>query len=92
LAINADGGMKRWGEFSQMSAHQLVGGALWPMKGQGDDALVAVELHRQWASHSPLIENCRRPVLEPALVASNPCLEMFSMSGMTRAIPFVDIP
>jgi hypothetical protein len=72
MAINAHGGMKRWHEFNQMSAHQIVGGVLWPMKGQDgiiNDSRVTVELHREWASHTPFGGVDRRSVLEPSRVA-----------------------
>jgi hypothetical protein len=72
LAISAHGGMKRWREFNRMSAHQLVGGVLWPMKGQDgviNDAHITVELHREWASHTPFGGAGRRSVLEPTRVA-----------------------
>jgi hypothetical protein len=72
LAINAHGGMKRWREFSRMSAHQLVGGVIWQMKGQDgiiNDSRVTVELHREWASHTPFGGVDRRSVLEPNRVA-----------------------
>jgi hypothetical protein len=72
LAINAHGGMKKWIEFSRMSAHQLVGGVIWQMKGQDgiiNDSRVTVELHREWASHLPFGGVDRRSVLEPNCVA-----------------------
>jgi hypothetical protein len=72
LAIDAHGGMKRWSEFNQLSAHQLVGGVLWPMKGQDgiiNDTGVTIKLHRQWASHTPFGGADRRSVLEPSRVA-----------------------
>jgi hypothetical protein len=72
LAINAHGGLRRWREFNRMSAHQLVGGVLWSMKGQDSvitDAHITVELHREWASHTPFGGADRRSVFEPARVA-----------------------
>ncbi|MBB5063042.1 hypothetical protein [Granulicella mallensis] len=72
LAMNAHGGIKRWREFKQMSAHQLVGGVLWSMKGQDgviNDSHVTVDLHREWASHTPFTGSSRRSVLEPLRVA-----------------------
>jgi hypothetical protein len=55
-----------------MSAHQMVGGVLWPMKGQDgiiNDSRVTVELHREWASHSPFGGADRRSVFESGRVA-----------------------
>jgi hypothetical protein len=72
LAISAHGGLKRWHEFNRMSAHQLVGGVLWPMKGQDgviNDSHITVELHHEWASHTPCGGVNRRSVLEPTRVA-----------------------
>jgi hypothetical protein len=72
LAISAHGGIKRWNEFNRVSAHQLAGGVLWSMKGQDgkiNDAQVTVELHREWASHTPFTGTERRSVLEPTRVA-----------------------
>jgi hypothetical protein len=72
LAISAHGGMKRWREYNRMSAHQMVGGVLWSMKGQDgiiNDSRVTVELHCEWASHSPFGGADRRSVFEPGRVA-----------------------
>jgi hypothetical protein len=56
LAIAAHGGLDRWNQLSTMRAHQLVGGALWALKQQDgilSDTYVQIQLHRQFASHSP---------------------------------------
>ncbi|WP_216846993.1 hypothetical protein [Granulicella sp. L60] len=55
-----------------MSAHQMVGGVLWSMKGQDaiiNDSRVTVELNREWASHNPFGGADRRSVLEAGRVA-----------------------
>jgi hypothetical protein len=56
LAIAAHGGLDRWNQLSSVTAHLLVGGALWALKGQDgvlEDSTVRVDLHRQFASHTP---------------------------------------
>lgn len=56
LTINAHGGIERWKQFKAVSAHLVNGGALWSIKGKAgmlDDIHVTVDLHRQWASHTP---------------------------------------
>lgn len=72
MAISAHGGIKRWRQFNQLSAHQLVGGVLWPVKGKDgiiSDTHITVELHRERASHCPFTEDDRRSVFEPTRVA-----------------------
>ena len=54
LVIAAHGGLDRWNRLSEVRAHLLVGGQLWPLKRQDgiiNDSMVRVELHRQFASH-----------------------------------------
>src|SRR5580700_8552625 len=56
LAIDGHGGLERWKRYSTVSAKQVTGGVLWPMKGVGgilDEVNVTVDLKRQWASHAP---------------------------------------
>lgn len=63
LAIAAHGGLDRWNQLSTMRAHQLVGGALWALKQQDgllSDTYVQIQLHRQFASHSPFGKAGRR--------------------------------
>ena len=55
FVIAAHGGLDRWNQLSEVRAHLLVGGVLWPLKKQDgvlNDSMVRVELHRQFASHS----------------------------------------
>ena len=56
LAITAHGGLTRWNQLQNVTAHTLTGGALWGIKGQDgviSDSTVHVDLHRQFTSHSP---------------------------------------
>jgi hypothetical protein len=57
--IAAHGGLQRWGQFSSVRAHLVNGGIVWGLKGQAgviDDSWVRVDLHRQFAGHSPIGE------------------------------------
>ncbi|MFB8004173.1 hypothetical protein [Nocardia sp. NPDC056000] len=54
--IEAQGGLRRWSEFTSVTAHLSFGGALFPLKGQDgylDDITVRAELHRQSAELFP---------------------------------------
>jgi hypothetical protein len=54
FVIAAHGGLDRWNQLSDVRAHLVVGGQLWPLKKQDgiiNDTMVRVELHRQFASH-----------------------------------------
>jgi hypothetical protein len=54
IVIAAHGGLDRWNQLSEVRAHLLLGGVLWPLKKQDgvlNDSMVQVELHRQFASH-----------------------------------------
>ena len=56
LTIQAHGGLARWNQLVMLSVRAAFGGALWTIKGKAgmlDDIGVTVELHREWASHSP---------------------------------------
>jgi hypothetical protein len=56
IVIAAHGDIERWRSLHRLSARVLNGGALWEIKGQGDvldDYTASIELHRQFASHSP---------------------------------------
>jgi hypothetical protein len=56
LVIDAHGGLDRWRQFETVSARQLSGGALWPLKHQGgvlDDVHIRADLRKEWASHWP---------------------------------------
>jgi hypothetical protein len=68
LTIDAHGGLERWRQFTQVSAHLRTGGVLWPLKHQQgalDDVNVRVDLRRQWTSHSPFLKPDLRTSVEP---------------------------
>ncbi|MGF6483836.1 hypothetical protein [Paraburkholderia sp. JPY419] len=72
FAIEAHGGLKRWKEFSEVSADLNVGGALWGLKGQQGfvgTSHVTASLHHQWASHSPFLEPAHRSSFKGERVA-----------------------
>jgi hypothetical protein len=72
LAIDAHGGLERWQRFTHVSTLLHNGGVLWPLKhpqGAFDEVHVRVELHRQWASHSPFLTPGLRTSMEPLRVA-----------------------
>ncbi len=57
LAINAQGGLHRWRQFQTGSAHLVVGGILWELKGQAgvlDEVDVQIDLLEQKVSHTPV--------------------------------------
>jgi hypothetical protein len=56
LAIQAQGGLERWRQFHTCSAHLVVGGVFWGLKGQAgvlDEVDVRVNLLEQQVSHAP---------------------------------------
>jgi hypothetical protein len=72
LAIEAHGGLDRWGQYRTLSADLIVGGVLWPLKGQAgvlDEATVTVGLRDQWASHRPFGAPDRKSRFGPTQVA-----------------------
>jgi hypothetical protein len=72
LAIDAHGGLDRWEHYRTLSADLVVGGVLWPLKGQSDvlaEATVTVGLTDQWASHRPFGAPDRKSRFEPHRVA-----------------------
>jgi len=72
LTTDAHGGFERWRRLEHVSAHLHNGGVLWPLKGQPgflDDVNVRIDLHRQWASHSPFLEPGLRTSFAPHRVA-----------------------
>lgn len=55
LTIDAHGGLERWQQLAQASAHLQTGGVLWTLKGQAGtiaEVDVRVALQHEWASHS----------------------------------------
>lgn len=72
LAIDAAGGLDHWRRFGNVSARQLTGGVLWPLKHQQgvlDDARVSVDLRKEWASHRPFSASNLRTTFQPHRVA-----------------------
>jgi hypothetical protein len=72
LAIEANGGLGRWKELSEVSADLDVGGVLWGLKGQQGfvgASRVTAALHHQWASHSPFLEPAHRTSFKAESVA-----------------------
>src|SRR5262245_29794267 len=68
LAIDAHGGSDRWHQFESVSAHLLVGGVLWQLKGKDgilNDIHVTVDLHKVWASHYPFKVPNQHTVFQP---------------------------
>ena len=54
--IDAHGGFDQWKKFTRLKARLSQGGALWTLKGQPttlSETTVAVDLVKEWASHSP---------------------------------------
>ena len=72
LAIEAHGGSERWSQFESVSAHLLVGGVLWQLKGKGgilDHVHVTAALRRVWASHHPFKVRNQHTVFQPDRIA-----------------------
>ena len=54
--IEAHGGLENWNKHKALSAHLVVGGMLWGLKGQFgklERTNVTVGLGEEWASHQP---------------------------------------
>jgi hypothetical protein len=71
-AIDAHGGLERWTRFNALSAHLILGGALWAAKGKAGvlaDVTVTVGLLDEKASHWPFGSPDRRSRFEPQRVA-----------------------
>lgn len=72
LAISAHGGLNRWNALRTAHAHVNAGGAVWQVKGQEgvlDDINVRIDLHRQFASHSPFTAPGLRTSFRPDRIA-----------------------
>jgi len=70
--MDAYGGEQRWQEINTITIHQLVGGALWPLKGVDgiiNDSTVKVRLSEQHVWHRPLPKPGLRSSFSPELVA-----------------------
>ncbi|TKK91415.1 hypothetical protein FDA94_01070 [Herbidospora galbida] len=72
IVIAAHGDLDRWRSLSRLTARVVNGGALWDIKGQ-DGVLThytaSIELHRQFASHSPFGGEGLRSSFTPDRVA-----------------------
>ena len=56
FVIDSYGGLDRWKQYRTLSAIQVTGGVLWPMKGVAgilDKVNITIDLHEQWTSHAP---------------------------------------
>jgi hypothetical protein len=70
--VAAYGGREQWEQLRTITAHQMVGGALWGLKQQDgilNDATVTVRLHEEWASHTPFTAPDRHTAVTPSRVA-----------------------
>ena len=72
IAIAAHGDIERWRSYDRLTARVINGGALWEIKGQGDvlgHYTASIELHRQFASHTPFGGEGLRSHFTPERVA-----------------------
>jgi hypothetical protein len=72
FAVDAHGGLDRWGQFKEVSTDLVQGGVLWQVKGKAgmlDNTNVTVGLRSEWASHSPFGTAGRKSRFEPDRVA-----------------------
>lgn len=72
IVIAAHGDIERWRSFNTLTAQVTNGGALWDIKGQTgllDHYTVSIDLHRQFASHSPFGGAGRKSHYTPDRVA-----------------------
>lgn len=72
LAIKAHGGSERWQEITQLSAHVVIGGGLWHLKGWPGvfaDAYVKADPRDQCIEYTPFQDSSRRLLMTPELVA-----------------------
>jgi len=72
LAVHAHGGMTRWRQLTEISAHVSISGALWGSKGHPDvlaDTHVTLDPHRQRISYDPFITADQRSIVTPDYTA-----------------------
>src|SRR5215471_13481264 len=72
LAVAAHGGLDRFNQFKTVSAHGVLGGRLWALKGQDrvlSNVRVTVDLHREHASLAPFKLPNQRTAFTPQRVA-----------------------
>jgi hypothetical protein len=68
LAVHAHGGMTRWRQLSEISAHVSISGTLWGWKGHPQvlaDTHVTLDPHRQRISYDPFITDGQRSIFTP---------------------------
>src|SRR5215472_16706448 len=74
LAVAAHGGLDRFNQFKTVSAHLVLGGLTWALKGQeavmsNARIRVTVDLHREYASLAPFQLPNQRTAFTPERVA-----------------------
>ena len=74
LAVAAHGGLDRFNQFKTVSAHFVLGGRLWVLKGwdrvlSNTRLRVTVDLHREYASIAPFKLLNQRTAFTPERVA-----------------------
>jgi len=72
FTIEAHGGLDTWRKYEEVSAHLIVGGITWGLKQQAgvvEDIYVRTSTKRQFASHSPFINQNWRTSFESQRVA-----------------------
>jgi hypothetical protein len=68
LAVKAHGGLDRWRQLTEITAHVSISGTLWSGKGHPDgliDTRVTLDPHRQRISYDPFLGEGRRSVVRP---------------------------
>jgi len=71
-AVEAHGGLGRFNQFKTVSAHVVLGGQLFVLKGQDgvlSNVRVSIDLHREHASYAPFKLLNRRTAFTPQRVA-----------------------
>ena len=68
LAVKAHGGLDRWQQLTEITAHVSISGTLWGRKGHPDalvDTHVTLDPHRQRITYDPFLHEGRRSVFLP---------------------------
>jgi hypothetical protein len=68
LAIAAHGGLDRWNQLTEITAHVSIAGTVWGRKGHPDalvDTHVTLDPHRQHITYDPFLSPDRRSVFSP---------------------------
>jgi hypothetical protein len=74
-AVAAHGGLDRFNQFNAVSAHLVLGGRMWALKGQeavmsNTRIRVTLDLHREYASLAPFQLPNQRTSFTPQRVAA----------------------